>query len=195
MQFIELMNKDYFSITCARVHLVPISKLDLDSYFQAYDDEVAAYQMNDVFKSKKELCEYFENCQQLRENGLSLVCSIKDENEEFLGSVEIHAIDTATPQIGIWLKKPALKKEIGVEALLGAINFLNMVLDAKYYIYAVDERDEIGIALAERLNGECVDHKSVKNKNGKQLDLKIYHIQHKDGIKKVPSFIAIKNIL
>ena len=176
MQFIELMNKDYFSITCTRVHLVPISEADLMDYGQAYDEEVARYQIHDVFDGEQALHEFFENCQQLRENGLSLICSIKNEDEEFLGSVEIHAIDTSTPEVGIWLKKSARGKGYGAEALLGAINFLNMVLEAECYIYAVDERNESGIATVERLNGQCVGHKSFKTGSGKQLELKIYQL-------------------
>nr|WP_322652524.1 GNAT family N-acetyltransferase [Nostoc sp. CmiVER01]MDZ8121175.1 GNAT family N-acetyltransferase [Nostoc sp. CmiVER01] len=112
-----------------------------------------------------------------RENHTDLVLVIlKKEHLEFLGICEVGAIDTHTPELGIWLKKSAHGHGFGREAIHALKGWVDKNLEYNYLSYPVDKRNIPSRKIAESLGGKIFREFQQINESGYLLDEVEYRI-------------------
>ncbi len=95
---------------------------------------------------------------------------LKKETQEFLGYIAIHALNTATPEMGIWLKEEAHGQGYGFEALSLLKNWANENLSFDYLKYPVEKNNIASQALSEKLGGKVEAEYIKKSEDGRILD-------------------------
>ncbi|MFR1709600.1 MAG: GNAT family N-acetyltransferase [Clostridium sp.] len=173
----DIINSAEFKIETSRLLLVPISEKYAYDYFIEFDAEITKYQYPEPFITLESTKEFIEDFTGLRECGTNLVCCILDKENNFIGSIEIHMLDTKTPEIGLWIRKSGQCQGYGYEAITGLINFFRKHMDIDYFIYEADRRNPNSIKLVKALGGVEVGFNQAESNGGNILELNVYHIK------------------
>jgi len=110
--------------------------------------------------------------------GWNLVLAITRRSDgEFLGCCGLHGEGRhRTPELGIWIKKPAHGHKYGREAIHTLACWALEHLDLDYLIYPVDRANLPSRLIAESLGGKIFEKKQVKTARGGYLDEVKYKI-------------------
>ncbi len=173
----DIINETGFNIETSRLLLVPISEKFAYDYFTEFNDEITKYQYPEPFKSLDSTRKFIDEFTELKEMGTNLVCCILDKEYKFIGSIEIHLIDTKTPDVGLWIRKNEQRKGYGYEAITGLTNFFREHMDLDYFIYEADRRNPNSIQLVKALGGIEVGFNKAESNCGSTLELNMYYIK------------------
>ncbi|WP_341528739.1 GNAT family N-acetyltransferase [Nostoc sp. UHCC 0302] len=160
-----------------RLMLQAISLEYADSVFREFTSEITTFMYPKPAQSIRETEKIIKDMIQQRENKTDLVLVIlKKDNLEFLGICEVGAIDTDTPELGIWLKKLAHGFGFGREAISVLKNWVDKNLKYNYLSYPVDKRNIPSRKIAESLGGRVFREFQQINNSGNLLDEIEYRI-------------------
>jgi RimJ/RimL family protein N-acetyltransferase len=160
-----------------RLILQAISLEYADSVFREFTSEITTFMYPKPAQSISETQKIIKDMIQQRENKTDLVLVIlKKDNLEFLGICEVGAIDTDTPELGIWLKKLAHGFGFGREAIYVLKNWVDKNLQYNYLSYPVDKRNIPSRKIAESLGGRVFREFQQINNSGNLLDEIEYRI-------------------
>lgn len=95
---------------------------------------------------------------------------------EFLGICEVGAIDTDTPELGIWIKKSAQGNGFGREAIHVLKVWIDKNLEYEYLAYPVEQRNIPSRKIAESLGGKVFREFQQTHLSGNLLDQVEYRI-------------------
>ena len=93
---------------------------------------------------------------------LNLVIRLKDSGE-FIGRAGLHAIGSAEPALGIWLKETAQSRGYGSEAIAALAAWAAPRFAIANFIWPVAEENVPSRRLAEALGGVPIDQPSFQN--------------------------------
>ncbi|MBD2445573.1 GNAT family N-acetyltransferase [Nostoc sp. FACHB-152] len=148
-----------------------------DDVFREFTSEITTFMYPKPAESFAETQEIINNMIQQRQNKTDLVLVIlKKDNLEFLGICEAGAINTNTPELGIWLKKSAHGFGFGKEAMYALKNWVDTNLEYNYLSYPVDKRNIPSCKIAESLGGKVFKEFQQINSSGNLLDEVQYRI-------------------
>jgi RimJ/RimL family protein N-acetyltransferase len=176
MNLKEMMNQNDFNIVTPRTVLVPLNRAHFCEYYREFTKEITQYQYPDPFISLEEAEKVLTDFIQQRIEGNTLVCIITDSMGGFIGNVEAHSIDTAKPEVGVWIAQRYQHQGYANEALTGIMDFLRMHSQVEYFIYEADVRNEGSMRLIKKLKGKKQGHESFATESGKQLELDTFFI-------------------
>ena len=172
----EVINKKEFEITTDRLKIIPVAEDEAEIYFKEFTAEIAQYQYPDPFTNIEATKKFIGDFTWAKEVGLHLVCSIFNEYQNFVGSVEIYKLDHCWPELGIWICKDYWRQGYAYETLNGVIDFFKQNMDIEGFIYEADRRNPSSIQLIEKLQGIEIGYQEVHSDSGSILELKKYAI-------------------
>lgn len=173
----EIINQNEFSITTKRLTITPVDIEDAEVYFKEFTEEIAQYQYPEPFCNVEATKKFIGDFTWAKEEGLHLVCSIFNEMQDFVGSIEIYRLNNSWPELGIWICKEYQRQGYAYEALKGVITFFKGHLPLKGFIYEADRRNPSSIQLVQKLQGEQIGYQEVHSDGGQVLELMKYAIQ------------------
>jgi RimJ/RimL family protein N-acetyltransferase len=171
------MNFTNLIILSERLKITAISKEYAESIYKEFSEEIATFMFPKPAEHISEIINFIDTSIKNMLQGKELVFAILDKaNEEFLGCCGIHNMHSQTPEIGIWLRKSAHGKRIGLEAVKALKNWADHNLQYKYLVYPVDKRNIASRKIPEALGGQIAKEYKKKSMSGKILDEIEYRI-------------------
>lgn len=170
-------NLEKVSLESKKLILQPISLEYTEDVFREFTSEITTFMYPKPSQSLSETEKIIKDMILQRENHTDLVLVIlKKDNLEFLGICEVGAINTDTPELGIWLKKSAHGHGFGREAVNVLKNWVDKNLKYNYLSYPVDKRNIPSRKIAESIGGKIFREFQQTNKSGNLLDELEYRI-------------------
>lgn len=164
-------------IETKRLILIPVSADYADQMLIELTADITKYMAMYPPKSLNEELKFIKDARKKMVKGTDLVLMILDKiTHEYLGGVGLHQIDTASPSLGIWIKKSAHGNKIGREAVEGVKLWAEENLIFDYLVYPVHKNNIPSRKIAEALKGKVVFAGIKRFPSGKVLDEVIYHI-------------------
>lgn len=166
------------SIEGARIVLKPITMNYTNVIYTEFTPEITEYMFPRSAESISETEQFITAASRQRVAGTDLIFVILDKQSgEFSGVCGLHNTGKANqPEFGIWLKKGAQGKGLGLEAISALKNWSERMLMVDSFIYPVDRRNQPSRKIAESLHGKIIDEREVKALGGRKLDEVIYLI-------------------
>ncbi|MCK5332230.1 MAG: GNAT family N-acetyltransferase [Candidatus Marinimicrobia bacterium] len=166
------------SIEGARIVLKPITLNYTNVIYTEFTPEITVYMFPRSAERISETEKFIRNASRQRAAGTDLVFVILDKQSgEFSGVCGLHNTGKANqPEFGIWLRKGAQGKGLGLESISALKKWSERTLMVDSFIYPVDRRNQPSRKIAETLNGEIINEKKVKAMSGRMLDEVIYLI-------------------
>ncbi|MEH1816683.1 MAG: GNAT family N-acetyltransferase [Nostoc sp.] len=173
--FMESLEK--VSLESKRLILQTISLEHTEDVFREFTSEITTFMYPKPAQSLRETEKIIREMILQRENHTDLVLVIlKKDGLEFLGICEVGAIDTQTPELGIWLNKSAHGHGFGREAIDALKDWVDKNLEYNYLSYPVDKKNIPSRKIAESLGGKVFREFQQINKSGDLLDEVEYRI-------------------
>ncbi|MEH2227616.1 GNAT family N-acetyltransferase [Nostoc sp.] len=170
-------NLEKVSLESKRLILQTISLEHTEDVFREFTSEITTFMYPKPAQSLSETEKIIREMILQRENHTDLVLVIlKKDGLEFLGICEVGAIDTQTPELGIWLKKSAHGHGFGREAIDALKGWVDKKVEYNYLSYPVDKRNIPSRKIAESLGGKVFREFQQINKSGDLLDEVEYRI-------------------
>ncbi|HEY9803666.1 MAG TPA: GNAT family N-acetyltransferase [Leptolyngbyaceae cyanobacterium] len=170
-------NLEKLSLESKRLILQPILLEYTKDVFREFTTEITTFMYPKPAFSLGETEKIIKDMILQRENHTNLVLVIlKKDSLEFLGICEVGAINTDTPELGIWLKKSAHGHGFGREAVYVLKNWVDKNLEYNYLSYPVDKRNIPSRKIAESIGGKVFREFQQINKSGYLLDEVEYRI-------------------
>ncbi len=162
-------------ITSERLTLVPITPAYRKDIFREFTSEITTHMFPSAPESIADTDEYIAKTTAERAAGTDLAMAILKDGE-FLGNGGIHALDTRTPELGIWIKKSAHGNAYGREAVTAIKNWADENLNYDYLEYPVVAINVSSRKIAESLGGTVDREFNKKNGRGEDREMVMYHI-------------------
>ena len=165
------------TIESARLRLVPTSRTYAKETFAEFTKEITTFMHPKAPDAIEETFAYLELARGQIERGTDLpVVILLKPAGEFLGHGGLHDLKGSTPELGIWIKKPAHGHGYGREALTAVAYWALDNLSFNYLIYPVDRRNTPSRKIPESLGGIVEAEYEATGQAGNKLDLIEYRI-------------------
>ena len=158
-------------IETKRLTLMPVSEKYIDDMTTNFTAEITKYMWPSAPKPKDEITQHIilkrdemAGCKEL------MMMILSKKSKDFLGICSIHNANTETPELGIWLKKPAHGNKYGIESIAALKEWAETHLNYTYLKYPVDKKNIASRNIAESLGGKIEDEYLKKSENGTILD-------------------------
>ena len=165
-------------IKTERLNIVPFEMKYLNNYFNEFNAEVTKYQWPNPFESIEDARTTLQEFINEMDAGETLILSILSKNEEFLGSVEVHALNEDCPELGIWILTSEQNKGYAYEALNSVLEYVHTNYNKSAFYYEADIRNIGSIKLLYKFNGkyEIIEQglEKLTTDFGKYLELQGY---------------------
>ena len=142
-------------------------------YYENFTEEVVKYQLANSFKSIKEAESFLQEFMELGIDGDNTMLSLWNEEDKFVGSIELYNLKDECPEVGIWICEDERKKGYAYEALLLIKDFLKENYKIEGLIFAADILNIPSLQLINKLNGKKMSFDIVSD-FGKVLKLESY---------------------
>ncbi|MDM9383755.1 GNAT family N-acetyltransferase [Chlorogloeopsis sp. ULAP01] len=170
-------NLEKVNLESTRLILKPISLEYTEDVFREFTSEITTYMYPKRADNIGETEKVIKDMIQQRKNGNDLVLvMLKQETLEFLGICEVGAIDTDTPELGIWIKKAVHGKGFGREAIGLLKDWVDHNLESECLSYPVDKRNIPSRKIVESFEGKVFREFQRINKSGNLLNEFEYRI-------------------
>lgn len=165
------MNLSKTTITTKRLKLVPISEAFAEEIFREFTPEITRYMFPAAPKHINDTLDFIHSAQAKLKSGKELnLVILNNTTNEYLGGCGIRALQTPTPEVGIWIKKSAHGNKYGREAVKGLKEWLDDRFQYDYIRYAVDRNNISSRKIAESLGGIVAKEYKKKSLAGIELD-------------------------
>jgi len=122
-----------------RLLLKPITLDFAGDIFNEFSWEITKYMYPKHAEKIEETYDFINNSLMKLKSGIDLQMVITNE-DEFIGCIGLHNINTLTPELGIWTKKLSHKNGYGLEAMTGLIEWSHENIKFSHLIYPVDKK-------------------------------------------------------
>lgn len=156
--------------------LVSLQERHFQAYYELFDEEITRYQYPDPFSGPQEAELTLTQFMRQQTEGTDLVCMLEDSDGKIAGSVEAHGLDSANPEIGVWISRQFRRRGLAREAVLSLLAFMSRHMELESVIYEADERNEASIRLVRQLGGVWQSQEELTTQSGKLLKLNLYQI-------------------
>ena len=164
-----------------RLILKPMTLDFSEDIFKEFTSEITKYMYPKSAIDVEETFEFIKNSIEKLKKGIDLqMVIINKKQNEFIGCIGIHNLNTLEPELGIWTKKSSHKNGFGLEAMTGLIEWAHKNIKFNYLIYPVDKRNIASRRLPEKNNGKIMKEKKMIGMAGNELDEYVYWIYPKN---------------
>ena len=166
------MNKfSDIKIESKRLSLIPVNLKYVDEIVTHFQPEITNYMWPRTPKTQEEVEKHIKSqIEKMKNKSELMMVILLKKNQEFLGIVSLHQVNTQYPELGVWLKQLAHGNQYGREAVQALIKWAEENLIYKYLKYPVDKRNKPSCKLAESLGGKVEDEYVKKSESGFILD-------------------------
>ena len=165
------------TIQTDRLTITPFDLKNLRDYCAGFDTEVTKYQYPEPFVTESEAQTVLQSFIDLMNQGEMLFLSVFTKGGTFIGCVEVHGLQEAEPELGIWIRKEYRQKCYAFEALWSVMRVVNEHFHKEWYIYEADIRNEGSIKLAEKFICRKDSFDAFTTESGKELKLQKFLIK------------------
>ena len=174
----DLMN---IEIKTDRLLLKPISYDYVEDIFKEFTQEITKYMAPKPAETIEETKKFVDNSLKGLMDGNNLQMVILDKiNNEFIGCIGLHELNTLEPELGIWTKKSSHHNGYGLEAMTGLIEWTHENIKFNHLKYPVDKRNIASRKIPERNNGKIMKEYKNIGMGGNELDEYEYWIYPKN---------------
>ena len=164
-------------IESERLRLLPTSEDYVEAVFAEFTPAITTYVYTAPASEIGETLEFLRTARVAIDSGIELQVVILDKKTgEFLGHGGIHHADSATPELGIWIKQSAHGHHYGREAVIALSRWALNNLDFEYLKYPVDRRNIPSSRIPESLGGRVEAEYELTGAAGNLLDIVEYRI-------------------
>lgn len=128
-------------MTRNKTNIVPFEMKYLNEYYDGFNSEVTKYQWPDPFNNIDEARELLQEFLDEMERGETLLFSVIDSDERFVGSVEMHGLSEDCPELGVWIAEAEQWKGYAYEALSNLLDFAKEKYGKQKFFYEADVRN------------------------------------------------------
>lgn len=161
-----------------RIRLIPISYRFADDILRELNPDITRYMTPNAPQALSEVTSFIDQSIEEMQAGNEFVSVIVDAfSEEFLGICTCSAKGNPdTPELGIWIKKSAHGKKLGLENISALVEWARANLCYQFLIYPVDRANIASRKIPEALGGQIIMRKPLDTQCGIPLDGVVYHI-------------------
>jgi RimJ/RimL family protein N-acetyltransferase len=146
--------------------------------FKEFTAEITTYMFPKPPEQIEETLAFVEKSIQENKEGsnLQIVITRKDTGE-FLGCGGLHHINTATPELGIWIKKSAWGHGYGKETMIALKEWADQNLAYEYILYPVSKENHASRRIPESMGATVAREYDYTNMSGAvmhSLEYRIY---------------------
>lgn len=164
-------------IESERLIQIPITMAYASEIFREFTDEITLFMYPPTPIALEETIAFIESAIVSLNDGTNLQMVVLNKaTGEFLGCSGVHELGQAMPELGIWIKKSAHGRGIGMEAVSALIAWAWANLACEVLTYPVDRRNAASMRIPELHGGVVVNEWKAIKRNGFELDLVGYRI-------------------
>lgn len=165
------------------IRIVPFDMEYLDDYYNGFNAEITKYQWPDPFhhieNARALLLEFLDEMQ----IGETLLYSVLSKEGAFLGSVEVHGLSQACPELGVWIIGSEQNKGYAYDALNAVLDYVCSNYHKTEFYYEADIRNIGSMKLLQKFGDKYEiikqDLEEVVTEAGKELKLQGYVLKLK----------------
>ncbi|WP_051151074.1 GNAT family N-acetyltransferase [Butyrivibrio sp. VCB2006] len=165
------------------IKVIPFDMKYLRDYHENFNEEIARYQWPDPFENEDAAREVLQEFLDEMEKEEMLIFSIVDENEKFVGSVEMHGLTEECPELGVWIVEAEQGKGYAFDALNFILDYAHEKYGKSQFFYEADIRNAGSNKLLEKLSSdydiEEFEVEDLVTDSGKELKLKGNELRRK----------------
>ena len=147
-------------IPTARTILRSFRPEDASEVFTCISPEITRFTAWEAPTSEEAFAEVWQNWLPAMEDGseLTLVPRSRDDRR-CLGILGVHAINSETPELGIWLRRDVHGKRFGHELIGAVARWVSKTQPVRYFEYPVAEENVASRRIAEAYGGEVKERR------------------------------------
>ena len=160
-----------------RLKISPINQKYASIIFSSFTKDIVKYMYPRSPDKIEETIEFIKTSLAGIENGSNLqMVILNKDNDNFIGCLGLHDINTRTPEIGIWIRKEYHGYNYGKEAVRYLVFWVAANLEFSYLRYPVDRRNVPSRRIPESLGGIIEKEFKSISQSGFELDEVEYRI-------------------
>lgn len=166
-----------------RINIAPFEMKYLSNYYLGFNHEIAKFQWPDPFENIENAKNVLQDFLKEMEREETLLFSILSKNDAFLGSIEVHGLTEACPELGVWIIEAEQNKGYAYEALNEVLHYVITKYGKNSFYYEVDIRNSASTRLLHKFEDqyEIIEQGFEKSTtdSGKELELQGYILKAK----------------
>jgi RimJ/RimL family protein N-acetyltransferase len=163
-------------MTTDKIRVIPFNMKYLKDYHENFNGEIARFQWPDPFENEYAAREVLQEFLDEMERDETLIFSVIDADDRFVGSVEMHGLLDDCPELGVWIVESEQGKGYAFEALNFILDYAHEKYGKKEFFYEADVRNIGSNKLLTKLSGdydiEELEVEELVTDSGKELELK-----------------------
>ncbi|MGM4915268.1 GNAT family N-acetyltransferase [Rhizobium sp. 768_B6_N1_8] len=159
-------------IPTERTIIRPFAPEDAGEVFACISPEITQFTAWEPPPTEEAFAEVWENWLPAMDEGseLTLVPRGRDDGR-CLGILGVHALQSGTPELGIWLRRDVHRRRFGHELIGAVARWVSRMHPVRYFEYPVAEENLASRRIAEAYGGEMREHRQ-----NNKYDCVVYHI-------------------
>ncbi len=166
-----------------RIKMIPFDMKYLEDYYRHFDEEITKYQWPDPFESVEDARNLLQGFLDEMGKEETLIFAIIDDEERFVGSVEMHGLSGVFPELGVWIVESEQGKGYAYEALKYVLEYVYEKCGKTESFYEADVRNVGSNKLLTKLSDgyeiKALDIDELVTDSGKELKLQGNELKRK----------------
>lgn len=149
-------------IESARLVLKPFSSGDADAAFSCITHSLTRFMGWEPSASRHDFDRVWQSWMPSIDEGSDFVFAIRRCcDRHFLGLAGLHHAQTASPELGIWIREDRHRQGFGREAVASVAQWASQTMKPAHYIYPVAEENHASRRIAELLGGVVIERRAT----------------------------------
>ena len=158
-----------------KIRFFPFDMKYLEDYYKYFDEKITKYQWPDPFVNIEDARNLLQGFLDDMGKEETLIFSIVDDEERFVGSVEMHGMTEDCPELGVWVIESEQGKGYAFEALKYILDYAYERYGKIEFFYEADVRNIGSNKLLAKLSDgyeiETLETEEFVTDSGKELKL------------------------
>ena len=166
-----------------KIRIIPFDMKYLEDYYKYFDEEITKYQWPDPFENIEDARNLLQAFLDEMEKEETLIFAIVDDEERFVGSIEMHAVTDVCPELGVWIIESEQGKGYAFEALKYILEYAYEKYGKTEFFYEADVRNAGSNKLLAKLSNSyeiiALETEELVTDSGKELKLQGNELRRK----------------
>ena len=165
------------------IRVIPFNMKYLKDYHRNFNEEITKYQWPDPFETEENARTVLQEFLDEMEKEETLIFAVVNDEERFVGSVEMHGLSEDCPELGVWITESEWGKGYAFEALNFILDYVNEKYGKRQFFYEADVRNIGSNKLLAKLSGDYdikeLQVEELVTDSGKRLKLRGNELKRK----------------
>lgn len=170
-------------IHMGEINIVPFEMKYLRDYYHGFNQKITEFQWPDPFENSDDAEKMLQEFLNEMKSEETLLFSVVSNNDKFLGSVEIHGLADACPEVGVWIIESEQNKGYAYKALNEVLRYVSAKYGKDSFFYEADIRNIASTKLLYKFEDqyEIIEQgiEKITTDSGKKLELQGYILKAK----------------